>query len=408
MSLNNKVLFFIGAGTEMVPGIIWAREMGLNVIATDQNPKAPGFQYANSYEVVSTRDIQGTLKAACKHNSFSGIDGVMTLACDVPLTVSTIAKHFNLPGLNYTTAGILQNKLHMKILLRDKGIPIPDFVSCNKLEDAIKISKKMGFPLVFKPIDSSGAKGVILVRNQNEVSDAFFWSLKYNISTDGILIEKFIPGLQISTESLVYQNLIFTTGFADRNYDNVARFWPYIIEDGHTIPSVLSQNEYQQVISMVERTIIALGINFGVGKGDLVMGPNGPVVIEFAGRLSGGCFSTYTVPLATGVNIVKQVIKLSVGEPLIDEDLSPKWNKGVAQRYFFPKPGKVVAIKGIDKLKDFQWVKAMEIYAQPGDCILPVTNHTQRSGYLITVGNDREEAVERAEWARKRILIETK
>lgn len=404
---RNKVLFFIGAGAEMVPGIRWACEMGLTVVAADMNPNAIGFQYADHAEVVSVKDVERTVEAAKRYHHEIGVDGVMTLACDVPLTVAAVADALGLPGLSVAAAQVAQDKLLMKHRLAEKGVPIPKFKEANSYEDAVAACCDIGFPVVIKPIDNSGARGISLVENESALSQAFNWAKKNCFQKETLLVEEYLTGPQISTESLVYDGKIYTTGFADRNYELNHLFAPFFIEDGHTIPSELRAEDQAEIIKVVEKALPALGIDFGVGKGDLVLTPQGPKVLEFAARLSGGRFSTDTVPLATGVHLVKAMIKLSIGETIDPADLEPKYNRGAAQRYFFPKPGRVTSVDGINKANRPEWVNRVEIYVKPEDDIKQVTNHVERAGYVITSGETRAEAVERAEWARSQIDIQT-
>lgn len=404
---KNKVLLFIGAGPEMVPGIKWAREMGLYVVATDIKPRSVGFKFANKAEIVSTRDIKKTIEVAKKIKSEIGLHGVMTLASDVPLTVSRVADALNLPGLPVNIAEVLQDKLLMKKKLRAYNIPAPQFYSVHSHNEAVDVSKKIGYPLVIKPIDNSGSKGVILVESEADLLNAYSWALKHCLNNRTLLVEEFLKGPQISTESIVYRGNIYTTGFADRNYSLNSFFKPYFIEDGHTIPSSLSDKDQDRIRRLIEKTVRYLNINFGVVKGDVVLTDNGPKIIELAGRLSGGRFCTDTVPIARGINIVKEMIKLSVGESINIDNLKPKFNYAAAQRYLFPKPGKVESIINISKQAQHDWIHKIEIYIKKGNIIEKITNHSQRAGYVITSGKTREEAVKRAEWTRSQIKIYT-
>lgn len=403
----SKNLLFIGAGPEMVPGIQWARELGVSVIATDMNPNAIGFKCADYSEVVSTRDVDGTIKVAQRYDKEIGIDGVMTLASDVPLTVASVAEDLGLPGLSVEVARILQDKLLMKQRMAQKGIPIPKFQSARSYEEAKEACQNIGYPVVVKPIDNSGARGVSIIENEEMLLQAFEWAMKYRFSKEDLLIEEYLIGPQVSTESLVYDGKIYTTGFADRNYELNPKFRPHFVEDGHTIPSILPAPDQESMLRLINNTLPALGIDFGVGKGDLVLTPDGPKVIEFAGRLSGGRFSTDTVPLATGVNIVKAMILLSIGEKIDPNDLKPKYDRAAAQRYLFPKPGCVVSVDGLSDSTKPDWITRVEIYVKPGDEIKQITNHAERAGYVIAVGETRAEAVQRAEWARNEIIINT-
>jgi biotin carboxylase len=121
------------------------------------------------------------------------------------------------------------------------------------------------------------------------------------------------------------------------------------------------------------------------------------MVIEVATRLSGGWLSTDQIPLGTGVSIIQAAISIALGESLREDELTASKCKGVAIRYFFPKPGPVKSLAGIEKYLKKSWVHKLEFYHSPGEMFNSVRNHTQRAGFVITTGENRDEAVSRAE-----------
>jgi biotin carboxylase len=159
---------------------------------------------------------------------------------------------------------------------------------------------------------------------------------------------------------------------------------------------MLNLNDQQAVTSTVERAALALGIHNGVAKGDMVMTPSGPKVIEIAGRLSGGFFSTVQIPLATGVNFVEKAIKLCLGIELSETEMTPKHKKGVAIRYLSLPSGTIQSISGIEAASSLQGVKMFSIDLEPGDQINPLQNHTERAGFVITTADTKAEAIQRA------------
>jgi len=96
-----------------------------------------------------------------------------------------------------------------------------------------------------------------------------------------------------------------------------------------------------------------------------------------------------------------------LGEQVQKEDLIPRYQKSVAIRYFFPEPGRVVRIKNAELFRDRSWVHKLGFFVKPGDIVEPVTNHTKRAGFVITTGETRDQAVERAEQVINAIEIET-
>lgn len=402
-----KTLLVVSGGIEAVPGIKRAKDMGLYVVVSDGNPNAPGFEYADDYIISSTYDVAKTAGAAEEfHNKIRPIDGVMCVASDVPLTVATVAKKLDLPGIPLETARLSMDKLAMKECFAQQGIPIPWFKKVLSINDLFNIINERGLPLVVKPVDSRGARGVLRITNESQVEWAFEHSLQYSPSKR-LMAEELLKGPQISTEAIIIDGIGYPIGFTDRNYEFLERFSPYIIENGGQFPSQLCYNDQASISNLAIKAGLSLGVNTGIVKGDMVLTEQGPMVIEIAPRLSGGWFSTDQIPIGLGVDLVGSAIKLALGEKIDVNDLTPKLKKGVAIRYFFPAPGVVKDITNIGKYQDIEWVHKIGFFVKPGDIIEKITNHTQRAGFVITIGETGEQAVERALQVVETIHIET-
>jgi biotin carboxylase len=221
------------------------------------------------------------------------------------------------------------------------------------------------------------------------------------------MIESFLDGPQISTESIIINGQAFTPGFSDRNYEFLEKYAPYIIENGGDLPSFLSHKIQQEVKNTVEKAARSMGISTGVIKGDIVIHNSKANIIEIAARLSGGFFCSHEIPLNTGVDFLKAAIQIATGKTPDHRDLLPKHQKHVSQRYFFPYPGKILKIDNHQEVTEREGIAFLQIRVKKGDIIHPVHNHPARAGLVIAVGKNREEATKRAEKAVADIRIVT-
>ena len=158
---------------------------------------------------------------------------------------------------------------------------------------------------------------------------------------------------------------------------------------------------------VVQMAADCLGIANGPLKGDLVLSPRGAIVLEFAARLGGGYACSHSIPLTHGVNLVEQLIKMSVGMPIDTRDLIPEYRQSAAIRFFFPEPGIIKTIRGFEALDRWDWVVLKRMYLKVGDRVERVTDHTKRAGCVITIGPNMKEAEARAEQAIKSVVIMT-
>jgi len=399
-----KTILILGAGIEQTIAIKLAKEMELKVIAVDGNPKAPGLKIADAGINADIKNVEAMTEIGKKYK----IDGVMTHAVEIPQVVAKVAKALNLPGLDPEVAERATNKLKRIKCLTEHGVPCPKFGTAKTVEEAMRKAEKIGFPCVFKPIDNAGARGVGKIKRIEEIGRAFKEALVNSKRSKIILIEEFLEGIEISTESVIYQNKIITTGFGDRNYSRSKEFEPYFVEDGHNVPSSISEKEKEEVLKTVNSAIRALGINWGVAKGDILIKNNKVYILEMAARTSGGWFCAGTVPIATGVNILKPLIKMSVGESIEENDLKPKYNRAACQRYIIPtEEGTFERINGLEKAKKMPGVKMLTMFNIPkkGELIKKATNHSERYGQLVAEGENIKDAITKCEDAMKLIKI---
>jgi biotin carboxylase len=405
-----KTVLIIGAGINQVPLIKLAKKRNYRVIVTDLNPNAVGFEYADYSYNISTTDILGTVKLAKELNKKIGIDGVTSMAAEVSRTIAAVAEELDLPGISPETAEVTTNKLKRYEILKKKGINIPLFHSATNKKEVISAIKNINLPAVIKPIDSAGARGVQKILSFDMIDSAMAEIDKYS-KNSLYLIEEFLEGTEHSSESIVVDNVIYTTGFSDRNYDKKEINPPYFLEDGDTLPTELPDSIHKKTIELVEKAIRALGIDFGPAKGDILINEETPKILEMASRLSGDYFCWETVPLHNGTDILSVLLDITVGNKPNLDMLKPKFNRGVALRYLFPqKAGKVKSIKGVDEVKQmdgvhfFKWEPAYENISVGTDINIP-TCHAERLGCVMTYADTRDDAVRIAEKAIKTIKI---
>lgn len=398
-----KTLLIFGANFEQAYAIDLAKKKGIRTIVLDMNPKALGVSLADEFYPVSTRDVTAVLEFLKSYDK--KIDGVMTIASDIPHIVSMAAEFLNVPHVPLENAKVCIEKFKMKEVLQKGGVQVPPFAHITSVEELKSFINSAGYPVVIKPVDNSGARGVLRLTADTDLAWAFEYSKKFSFSGN-MEAEKFIDGPQVSTEGIMLNDTFYCTGFADRNYERLNKTPPFMVEDGGDIPTTLSDTDKKKVEKEFEKAVRALGINWGPAKGDMVMGKDGKAyVIEIAARLSGGNFCYDKVPWSTGVDIVDILIDMSVRNPIDVSRFVPTKNLATSQRYFFPSPGTITAITGVEEAKELQYVKKMDIWLKEGDVIPPALNHPARVGYVIALAPTLAEATAAARQAVKTVMF---
>lgn len=389
-----KNLLIIGAGREQIKAYQIAKKMDLFVIGTDINPQAPAFEFADVKLNCSTRNAQETLDTVLEYAKVNSIDGVMTVANDVPYTVALVAEKLKLPSITVDSAKIVSNKALMKKCFEENDIPTPKYQVLYTKDEFSKKIQTMRFPLILKPSDGRGSRGVLYLDSSTDLSWAWEHSLK-NSENKILILEEYIDGDQLSVEGIFYREKYCGIAFADRNYNNLKFTKPFVVEDGGAMPSKHEGKILNQISQIIANAANSVGIKWGTVKGDIVLSQNGPIIIELAARLSGNYLSTHDIPMTYGVDIVSAMIKTALGFEINESELLPKHRRYLGTRYFFPSPGKIKQIEGIQKVKSFEYVKRLEIYRQIGDIQPIIDNHSARAGTITCEGSTYEQAVER-------------
>jgi biotin carboxylase len=320
--------------------------------------------------------------------------------------VATVTRRLGLPGISIETAKLATDKLAMKIRFAERGVPVPWFSEVTTPQALQRIAVERGRDLVIKPVDSRGSRGVQRVAQVADLTKAFFFARSHS-PNDRVMVEQYLEGPQVSTESVIVNGACFTPGFSDRNYEYLDRYAPFFIENGGDLPSHLSPNIQEKVKDVVAQAAAAIGVVNGTVKGDIVIHNGEPYVIELAARLSGGFFCTREIPLNTGVDFIAAAIKLALGEEVMEAELQPTHATPVIQRYSFPDAGKVVSISGEDEARQVSGVTEIIVTAKPGDVIPAAGDKRPSAAMVLTTGVTREAAVAAANDALSRLKIVT-
>lgn len=384
---KNKNLLLIGAGLLQVPAIKTANELGITTIVTDYNKDAPGMQIAAHPIVISTRDIDGTVRKIKKLNEKIKIDGVITVGTDASMTVAAVANALQLPGIEFINAEAASNKYKMRERFLKHKVPIPAFFKCWSYKELKDAAAKLGYPFVIKPVDNMGARGVMKVENEALLELSF--NNAKNASPSGeLIVEEYMAGPELSIDALVFDGTIHITGVADRIIERE----PYFIETGHVMPSGLDQSLIDDAVEVFKKGINALGITIGAAKGDIKLTSEGAKVGEIAARLSGGFMSACTYPYSSGVNLIHNAIDIALGYP--PHNLVPTKSSISIERAIIPTPGIVKEIKGIDEALSIQGVKDIFLHVALGDEVKELKSNVGKAVNFIIEKKTREEALE--------------
>lgn len=386
-----KKILVIGAGeyqTTLIKRII---ELGHESYCVDYNKSAVGFNYATGYEVIDIMDKEACLDYAKR----IGIDAVMTYGATISLpTVSYIAKELGLAALNGETAEISKSKYKIKKRLSEKGLNIKgDFFEIHSPEEIHEHS--LTLPVVIKPSDGSGSKGVSLVFDERQIES----SVKYAFACaryDEVYVEALVDGEEYSAEAFVsngevYVYAIIKTTFRKEKDGGVVY--------GHRTPSGLCEKTERLIEDEVKKAVGALDINMASVNFDIIlsMDDGKPYIIDCGIRVGQNLIASHFVPLSRGVSVIDNTIKLALGERV---DAKPNKHQCIATRLLIYKPGVIEKIKPMDDIIGKNGVIDVVMRKKVGDIQNEYKEKSDTCGWVIATGKTPDEAEDNAQKAK--------
>ncbi len=384
----------VGAGAVQQPGICRAREMGYRVVATDGNPDAPGLALADVPVVLDVKDVDGTIDLAKRHR----VVGVFCVAIEVAVrTVAAVAHALGLPGLTPEAARNAIDKQRMREAWSAGGLPSPVSVPCVSLEEAALAARRLGLPVVVKPADSAGSRGVSKVEARSDLPIAYEAARRCTASGT-VLVEEFMEGVEMSVEGFAFRGGFHALAFSDK----VRTPPPYLLDTTVLFPSTQPPAIQHRAAEIVAAGVKALGIDMAPVHAEVMVTPEGPQLVELAARGPGFKVFTEIIPWVCGVDTVRELIRMSVGET---PDLIVGRSRGAVLRFPEAHTGTVEAVTGVEEAMKVPGVRDAEVYAKPGDWVRPLTSGSDRIGHIIALADSREAAEAAVTEAERRIRV---
>lgn len=365
-------LLILGASSIQLPIIIRAKELNHFTIVADYDPDAIGFGYADEKLLISTNDIPSLLIAAEEYQ----IDGVLTTS-DYPVrSVAHICEKLGLTGPKIGSAHLCTNKFLLRQHLSNYGFNVPDYRIIKSKESLKSINY---YPVIIKPIDSSGSRGVQKANNYEELLISFDSSIHYSKSGE-LIVEEFIEGPEYSVETLTQKEKTTIVAITEKTVAGDSA--KYFVEERHVIQANLSNEQTCEIIKLVTKVIETINLGDCPTHTELKITKNGIYIIEIGARLGGDYITSDLVPLATGVDMLECTINLALNKKInvkstlnkysgIQFITNENYNRVIA---FLQKGNPIVIKKIIDPYKN-----------------VPLTNSFDRLGYFIVQAENREQ-----------------
>lgn len=320
-----KKLLLLGGSRYLLPVIASAHNLEAYVITCDYLPDNIAHRYSDEYINVSITDKEAVLTAAKERD----VDGVMSFATDPGVvTAAYVAEKMGLPSCgSYESVSILQNKGKFRKFLSDNGFNVPHARSYKNVEKAIGDADYFNWPVIVKPVDSAGSKGVTRVDNSRDLKSAVSHALDYSIGGE-FIIEDFIEkkGCSSDTDCFSVDGKLVVTTFSSQRFDSGAQN-PYA-PMAYSWPSTFSSESEAELKKELQRLLTLLGMKTSIYNVETREGVDGkPYIMEVSPR-GGGNRLAEMIRYATGTDMIDGAVRAALGmevSDLVQKDYDGYW-----------------------------------------------------------------------------------
>jgi biotin carboxylase len=374
-------LMILGGSRYALPVIKEAHELGLYVITCDYLPDNIAHRFSDEYCNVSVIDREAVLEAAQRLH----VDGITSFACDPGVvTAAYVAEKMGLPSTgSYEAVSILQNKGRFRKLLSDNGFNVPTAKSYDSVEEAVKEACDAGlfhWPVIVKPTDSAGSKGVTRVDDPAKLRQSIECALSFSRCHE-FLIEDYLQqsGYSSDTDCFSVNGELKFVSFNCQRFDSKSKY-PYV-PAAYSWPSSMTQEHQDELASEIQRLVKLLGLGTSIYNIETRAGINGKAYIMECSPRGGGNRLAECLEYAAGVKLVENSVRAALGMPIV----------GVLQKMYDGYWAEVILHSNEDGIFDALWIDEsvkkeiveQDLWIEPGTKVKAFSAANRAFGTLI-------------------------
>ena len=376
--MPRRKLMLLGGLRYLLPVIDAAHDMGCHVITCDYLPDNIAHKYSDEYHNVSILDKDAVLSLARELK----IDGIMSFAVDPGVvTAAYVADRMGLPQAGpYESVCILQNKELFRSFLESNGFNVPKSKGFSTYEEAYSDRDYFTWPVIVKPVDSAGSKGVSRVDSPDNLKEAFDNAKSYSFSGK-VIIEEFIEKEGCSSDSDCFSvdgELKFVS-FSAQRFDESASN-PYT-PAAYSWPSTMTREQESELTSELQRLITLLGMCTSIYNVETRVGRNGKCYIMEVSPRGGGNRLAEMLRMATEVDMITAAVKAALGEKITDITQKP-YNGHWAEVILHADRSGI--FHGLDISQELElYVMEKDLWVKTGDTISSFNGANDAIGTLV-------------------------
>lgn len=321
--MAQKKIMLLGGIRYLLPVIKAAHEQGYYVITADYIPDNIAHKYSDEYINVSIIDKEAVLKVAQEKQ----IDGIMSFGVDPGVVAASYVQNkMGLPSFGpFESVEILQNKDKFRTFLAKNGFNVPQAKGFDSVEAAMSEIYWFPWPVIVKPTDAAGSKGVTRVDKPEDLKSALEYAMEHSISGH-IIVEEFIEkqGCSSDTDSMSIDGQLAFVSFNAQRFD-VEATNPYT-PAAYSWPSTFTKNQEEYLTSEIQRLITLLNLKTCVYNIEVRVAPNDKSYIMELTPRGGGNRLCEMLRYTTGVDMITAITRAMVGDPILEPIVQKSYN----------------------------------------------------------------------------------
>ena len=364
-----KRLLILGGAEFQIPLVKKAKSMGYYVGIVDINENSPASKYADINFKASLKNKEEVLEVAKKFQPNGITVGMVDVA--VP-TCAYVTNRLNLPGIDETTAKKATDKYEMIKAFEKDDVPHPWFIYVSKEEIKTK-EINPEFPVIVKPIDMAGSRGIYLVHNVDELMDV----LSKASDRGDVIIEEYMDGPEVSVELVVKNGIPHVIQITDKTTSGA----PHFAETGHLQPSQLPSDILDKIKDVACRAAISLELKNSLGHAEIKVTSKGPKMVEIGARAGGDGIAEQLIELSTGVSFSEIAIQIAMGDEIVIPNT--RKNKSSCIRFILSHKGILKSVDGVEQAENIRNIEGIKMYGIIGQEYQDMIDNSGRIGYVI-------------------------
>ncbi len=368
-----KKALILGIGSAQVDAIRYLKQRGWWIIACSYRQEGPGLEFVDQFELINISDIYCIEQLARDE----GVEFVYSVGSDLAMpSVAEVSERLKLPCfITRNTANLLQSKIDLRNFLAEKEISPVRYQKIQNLSDAATWAH---YPAIMKPTDSQGQRGIARVASFEDIQNNLDSALNASRSRTAIL-EEMLDGPEVSVNAFVINGQIVFIEISDRK---VLADYPGGIPYAHVLPTqVASPDAVNETKKLVERCIHVLGIQNGPVYFQIILGLDGPRIVEITPRLD-GCHMWRLIKAAIGIDLLDMTFRLLEGDQS-SRFYPDRQHQLLSLIFLYQAPGTEFSTQHHHLPAD---VVYREFYFNEGQRVSVINGHMEKVGYYIKQG----------------------